>query len=98
MRLKVMPDYGCFPLWQDGSPTRDIDPSLLPLTPGLAADLLEWSDYFDSKLNWDDPASTHWTTQEAVAFNAQGRLLTQKIADELGPNYQVRYVEIISEI
>ena len=96
MRLKVMPDYGCYPLWSDVR-LGDVDPSSLPLSDGLVADLLEWSDFFDSKLVWDDPASTHWSKEEAVSFNALGERLTARMAEELGPGYAVRYFQVISE-
>lgn len=39
IKLKVMADYGCFVIWDDGFPTGAIDPASLPLTPGLVDDL-----------------------------------------------------------
>ena len=98
MRLKLMPDYGCYPLWNDDRPVGDIDPESLGLTPGLVADLLERSDFFDSKLVWDDPASTHWSVEEAETFNREGRRLTERLADELGDGYEVRYFETSASI
>ncbi|MNV08226.1 hypothetical protein D3C71_986880 [compost metagenome] len=91
IKLKVMADYGCFAIWDDEFPTGAIDPASLPLTPGLVDDLQQWADTFDSMLNWDDPHENHWTAEREQAFNAQGRMLTCRVAVELGSGYAVRY-------
>lgn len=91
VKLKVMCDYHAYPIWDDEFPTGDMDPASLPLSPGLVADLMQWSDYFDGKLNWDDPREHYWTEADSIAFDIRGRVLTARVAVELGAGYAVRY-------
>jgi isopentenyldiphosphate isomerase len=53
--LKLMADYHCFPLWEEGG--DNIDPATLGLPLALATRLEAWADAFDSTLNMNDPMS-----------------------------------------
>jgi hypothetical protein len=90
-RIKVMPDYGCWPLWHDGPPFEDmgnIDPVTLPLSDALRARLLAWTDAYDALLVRDDPAST---PAPDPSFDAEGRDITRCLQRELGETIRVRY-------
>jgi hypothetical protein len=85
MRLKMMADYGAFPLWAvDGG----LEPDALPLSPALITDLQTWADEHDRLLG----PTFEWPSDQARArFVADGRRLLARVRDELGPGYQVAY-------
>lgn len=98
--IKVMADYGYHPLWWDsehpmwsawGGQIGDIDPVSLGVTPNLATELQVWADKFDAMLNWEDPGSTSVSPEVDALFDAEGRLLTKRLAQELGGKAFVRY-------
>lgn len=92
--IKLMPDYGCWPLWHHGGEQiGNIDPREIGITPGLADDLERWADVYESHLNWSDPASTAWIKEEELQFDAEGRQLCRRLAEELGARYSVFYFE-----
>jgi hypothetical protein len=92
--IKLMPDYGCWPLWHHGGPqVGNIDPADLGITEGLAAKLKAWSAVYDSHLNLGDPASTTWTKEEEKQFDEEGRRLWRELAAELGERYSVFYFD-----
>jgi hypothetical protein len=90
LRIKVMPDYRCWPLWHDGGEPGNIDPADLPISPALAAALVAWADAFEADFDWDDPAASPGMA-DPEGFEAEGRRLTGLLAVELGPQYRVRY-------
>jgi hypothetical protein len=59
MHIKLMSDYGCYPLWWDegSGKTGNIDPESLPLPPELIDRLNNWGDAFTATLNQEDPAN-----------------------------------------
>jgi hypothetical protein len=42
-------------------------------------------------LNWEDPGSTSASPEVEASFDAEGRLLTKRLAQELGGKAFVRY-------
>ncbi len=91
MKIKVMPESKAYALWDDEFATGDIAPESLPLSKELVLDLNRWGEFFEQKLDWDDPAAYHWTEAEELDFEAKGRALTSRVAKELGATYWVRY-------
>lgn len=95
IRLKVMPDYECFPLWDEGALPENnpnLDPRKLPLSQCLVDDLLAWAGQFDATLKRDDPAASGFSTAaEDRRFQDEGRQLAKRVADELGSSAIVRY-------
>ncbi|WP_433301258.1 hypothetical protein ACQP2F_05575 [Actinoplanes sp. CA-030573] len=90
MRVKLMADYGAFPLWGPGG---ELAPDALPLPPWLVAALRDWADEHDRLLG---PAF-EWPSEEAkAAFVAGGRRLFHRVRAELGPGYQVVYFNEIT--
>jgi len=89
--IKLMPDYGCFPLWE-ASPelVGNIDPSALPLSDGLKAELKAWSAEFDSTLNPDDPLRSGFASlDDERAFASMGQQIREKLEKELGSNFRI---------
>lgn len=88
-KLKLMPDYGCFPLWTaDDNP----DPADMSLSANTVSRLYKWAEEFDARLNWDDPASTPKPTEEeSKAFEREGVELWKRLREELGAEYNVTY-------
>jgi hypothetical protein len=92
-KIKLMADYGCYPLWWASSDkVGDIDPTTLPLSPKTISRLEKWADVYDEKLNWDDPASSSFPNNETRdAFEEEGISLWKQLQKELAPTYDVVY-------
>ena len=91
-KIKLMADYGCYPLWWASKQAGDIDPATLSLSQETISRLEKWADVYDAKLNWDDPASSGFPTKEAKeAFELEGISLWKQLQQELAPNYEVVY-------
>lgn len=94
--VKVMADYGCWPLWWDEGSTEvgNVDPEDFGLSSGLLADLQVWSNEFDATLNSSDPARSGFPSAAGLSsFNRIGEALSIRVAEELGEEIRVRYVQ-----
>lgn len=92
--IKLMPDYGCDPLWWEGGDrVGNIDPATLPLSQKTIDRLQRWADTYDATLNWDDPAnSPGFPNLEAEQrFEQEGIDLWQQLQKELPPHFKVYY-------
>lgn len=91
--IKLMPDYECFPLWHNGKDVSgNIDPVTLPLSSELKEKLDNWSNYYDSLLNWADPSSSDFKCEnDKYRFILDGKRIKQLIKAELGDNYDIVY-------
>ena len=92
-KIKLMADYGCYPLWWASSgKAGDIDPETMPLSEKTVSRLEKWADIYDAKLNWEDPNSSDFPILEAkAAFEQEGISLWKQLQKELAPNYEVIY-------
>ncbi len=85
--LKLMADYQCWPLWEEG---ENLDPATLPLSAGLQARLTAWAEAFDASLDWDDPGHSPPMQPEVRAvFLAEARALAEDTARELGAGWRI---------
>jgi hypothetical protein len=94
IKIKLMADYGCEPLWwADGDKIGNIDPEKLPLSQATINRLHQWAKAYNLTLNWADPAkSTDFPSVESeVAFEEEGISLWKQLQQELAPNYEVVY-------
>lgn len=88
--IKLMTDYGAHPLWWYGPTAEEmdeynLDPATLPLSQEALVRLQAWADTYDSILNWDDPASSGFSSQaEKDAFEAEGIVLWQQLIPRSG--------------
>jgi hypothetical protein len=95
--IKLMADYGCWPLWyndpKDVYNVGPFDPNTWPLSESLIVDLADWQKTFDSTIDMNDPADAGFYSQEDLEqFTLTGRVLKTRIEQEL-PNIEVDYFE-----
>tara|TARA_A100001391_G_C5050246_1_gene273241 strand:+ start:425 stop:715 length:291 start_codon:yes stop_codon:yes gene_type:complete len=92
VKIKVMADYDCAPLWwDDWEHVGDIRPEDIGLSRQLVADLWAWAGIYDATLDRDDPRASGFASKvEEQAFEEQGRLLSRSVASEL-VGCEVRY-------
>lgn len=94
-RLKLMPDYECFALW-DADNIENINPAYLPISDDLKARIGRWEDSYDATLNQDDPtASGFQNDEEENTFDSEGRFIWKELKKELGDSYDVSYFSIV---
>ena len=90
-RIKLMPDYSCYPLW-DRDDGGDIEPWELPLSEATIERLLNWQDIYDRTIDWDDPASAGFASEkEKRVFEREGISLWKQLQTELGDEYEIVY-------
>ena len=88
--LKLMADYGAWPLWDSEAPEYNIDPNTLPISEDTKRRLLTWADVYDATLNQEYPPSSAFKSQEMErAFRREGSLLIQQLRSELGSDYEI---------
>ncbi|MBL7619274.1 hypothetical protein I7331_08530 [Frankia sp. AgB1.8] len=86
-----MADYYAFPLWSGGERGGMLSPDALPLRAPLREDLARWSDDYTQTLLANGCA---WPDEQArIDLNTRGRALAVRVADELGPSYEVKFGE-----
>ncbi|MEU4419693.1 hypothetical protein AB0F81_03645 [Actinoplanes sp. NPDC024001] len=87
MRIKVMADYGCWPLWVWDPDERIFDtrePAELGLSASLVGRLEAWQQWHESMINIADPYDSRVVTEaEEKAFAEEGRLLAGRVSAEL---------------
>ena len=89
--LKLMTEYGSWPIWRHDGPPGNVDPRELGISERLAQGLENWSATYDSHLNVSDPAATSWSAEEEKSFDAEGRRLCLALAEEIGARYSIVY-------
>lgn len=97
--IKLMPDYGCWPLWwhSDSKKIGNIDPKSLNLSKWTIERLDSWARRYDSFLNIDDPAnSPEQTPEENQTFENEGLALWDLLQKELKDKYYVVYFSHLS--
>lgn len=91
--IKLMPDYDCHPLWNlDGEP-GPIDPTSLPISRELCADLARWAGVYDGTLDRASPADSGFRDAGSLArFTQESERLWKALQAELGDETLVVYV------
>ncbi|HAT14909.1 MAG TPA: hypothetical protein DCS91_16235 [Microcoleaceae bacterium UBA11344] len=90
-RIKLMPDYSCYPLW-DRDDGGDVEPWELPLSEATIERLLNWQKIYDGIIDWDDPAAAGFASvQEEIVFEREGISLWLQLQKELGDEYEIVY-------
>jgi hypothetical protein len=87
--IKLMADYHCHPLWHvSADVVGDIDPSDLPISSALRAELADWAQAYDETLNMDAPQNSGFSSEASEeSFKAEGRRLAECLRQELGSEY-----------
>ncbi|KYC42209.1 hypothetical protein WA1_19690 [Scytonema hofmannii PCC 7110] len=94
IKIKLMADYGCDPLWwADADKVGNIDTAKLSLSQETINRLHKWAKAYNATLNWSDPIdSPGFPSAEAeAAFDEEGISLWKQLQKELAPNYEVVY-------
>ena len=93
IKIKLMPDYGCYPLWwYEHNIVGNIDPYELPLSHSTIEALNQWADLFNTHLDWDDPGnSPALPIEEVKVFEHEGLRLWLLMIDELKDSYEMIY-------
>jgi hypothetical protein len=92
--IKVMADYGCWPLWKD----ENLDPDSLPLSSRLCEQLATWAERYDECLFDEYPPGSGFSSEgEAEKFVDDGRTLANMLALELGKEFAVTYFNELSQ-
>jgi len=91
--LKLMPEYGCHPLWVDyGDGYFNISPNSLGLSTQLCADIIKWSEKYEYTLNMKYPPDSKFCTKEEEdSFEREGIRLFSCLSQELKTSYIVQY-------
>lgn len=83
-RLRLAPEYGCWPLWDDATGDT-LDPEDWPLPPDLTARLRAWDAAFQATLDDAYPPDSRFVSQEAeAAWTAEGEALKAALIEVLG--------------
>ncbi|MGB3754944.1 MAG: hypothetical protein WBA07_01035 [Rivularia sp. (in: cyanobacteria)] len=92
-KIKLMADYGCYPLWWVNSEKiGDIDPETLPLSQETINRLEKWAEMYDEILNEDEPTlSSFSSNDEQESFEKEGINLWKQLKQELASTYEVVY-------
>lgn len=69
--LKLMADYGAWPLWDSEAPEYNIDPNTLPLSEETKRRLMAWADAYDATLNQDYPPSSAFRARKRSAHSGK---------------------------
>jgi hypothetical protein len=83
--LKLMADYGCWPLW-DGRPDHvgPVDPADLPITAELMHALKAWAARYDATLDCATPQQSGFANEAAAQrWIDDGQVLATQLRDEL---------------
>lgn len=88
--IKLMADYGCFPLWKASGEVGNINPNDLPLSQELRQLLVDWSRAFDQTLNEDYPPDSGFKSEvDEIEFKQQATRLAERLREELGSEFEV---------
>jgi hypothetical protein len=97
-KIKLMSDYGCFPLWEylDGELVDNVNPDDLPLSTGLKTALHKWAISYDLTLDEEYPPNSGFRNPaEAEAFEVQGREMWRELQSQLGPDFKILYYSVL---
>lgn len=88
--LKLMAEYGCFPLWGVSPEVGNIDPDELPISYQLKRDLDSWALKYDKTLDVSYPPDSGFLSEsEEAEFRREGECLLERLKLELGAGYSV---------
>jgi len=91
--IKLMPEYGCFPVWLTRGQFGNVDPSTLPISGSLRDALRDWARAFDATLDQNYPPDSGFATAaELDAFNREGWRILARLREELGQDVVTEYV------
>jgi len=90
--LRLMAEFGTWPLWEPGSDHYAVDPETLPISRALKFALKAWADAWDRTLDQNYPPDSKFASPaDEEAFEREGRRLRAALQAELGAGFRVVY-------
>lgn len=91
MRIKIMPEYGCSPVWLVGEgPSENVPVDALNVPDSIRESLAAWDATFQVTLDPEYPPDSGFDCEERrESYFAEGRRLVAELARHVG---DVRYV------
>jgi hypothetical protein len=94
--LWIMPEYDCHALWATDGTTSGVHDNVsadsLGLSPALVTAVTQWEAAYAATFVLADPAASGFSDRAAQeAFRGAGRQLAERVAGELGPEWDVLY-------
>ncbi len=81
-RLRLSPEYGCWPTWDDVTGSN-IDPVDLGLPDDLFTRLQQWDDHWQATFKPDDPTSSGFSSQDASQrWREEGEAIAGSLAQQ----------------
>lgn len=96
--LKIMPDFGCFPVWILGTEGffENIDPSRLPISDSLRRQLDHFRERYDQTLNQNYPPESGFSSEKkAIEFEHLGITIWQQLLSEVENLYEITYYSVL---
>lgn len=93
-KIKIMPEYGCSPLWLYDSinPAKNIDVSELPISDKLKKGIQIWADTYESTFDEAYPPNSGFPTKlEEAFFEFNGICIWEALQKEIGTSYSICY-------
>ncbi len=95
MCYKLMPEYGCSPVWKlSDQPAENIPIFELPVSEDLRASLEKWDEMFQSTFDASYPPNSGFANpKDAEAFLRRGETLVEELGQEL-PDADIEYERV----
>jgi hypothetical protein len=78
-RLRITPEVGCWPLWNDET-GDNLDPARLPIPADLVEELMRWDAKYQAAFDYLNPGAGAFPTREAeVEFRAEAKALASSL-------------------
>lgn len=88
--VKVEGDLGADPIWCDLC-YSNLDIEDAPLSKSLRAELMRWAWKYGEWMDWEKEVLDPDGLQMKEKHNALGKLLSERVQEELGDKYKVRF-------
>lgn len=92
--IKLLPEVQCFATWKcRGGVCENVDPASLGISNHLADDLNGWAEEWDSIYDLtDDPRDPSFSSpSDEKRFWDVGRVLAERLREEIGYRYEIEY-------
>ncbi|MFC4948356.1 hypothetical protein [Pseudonocardia sp. GCM10023141] len=98
MPIRLMSDFGLYPFYVDeGNGLYELtEPedfqTMFQLPDHVMKSLLEWDQIYQRRIDWDDPASVAWASQQdELHYIEEGRGAARRLRDHVPPDVRIEY-------
>ncbi|WP_068672134.1 hypothetical protein [Oceanobacillus sp. Castelsardo] len=89
--LKIEGDVGADPIWCNRC-GRNLDIEDVPISASLQEELSSWAVRYGEWIDWELDKLLPNGTQLEDKFNRIGLVLTEKVKQEIGGNYKIKFI------